>query len=112
MNDYANKRQASGAYNHAPEAPRNVTDLGTGQLNVTSVPAQISYVSTRRSGIKITNLGGTEIFYGSTVGVNSTSGDLIPAGRGQWVFIPGGSTIFVVCAAGQTGSVSWAEVYD
>lgn len=95
--------------------PRNITTLGTGQISVTTTPQQISYVDENRACIKITNLSSVEVFYGSTIGVSSTTGDLLPAGRGQWIEIPGGSTIFVVIAPATpqvNGLISWAEIFD
>jgi hypothetical protein len=90
---------------------RNITDLGTGQLQVTTTPQQVNVVSTTRVGIKLTNLSGTDIFYGATAGVTSSSGDLLPGGRGSWIFIPSRSVIWVVVASG-TASMSWAEAYE
>lgn len=92
--------------------PRNLTNLATGQVFVTSSPQQLNMVNLNRAATKITNLGTTDIFYGAVPNVSSTTGDLLPAGRGNWVSIPARSVIFVVCASGQTGSVSWADVYE
>ena len=112
MGDYNTKRAISGAYRKAPENPRNVTDLATGQITATSSPQQINYVSNRRIGTKLTNLSANQVFYGPTPGTTSNSGDLLPAGVGQWVFIPCRSVIYVVCAAGQTALISWADAYE
>ena len=103
--------------NNRPPFPaniaRNLTDFGTGQIaTVTTVPQQVNTVNLHRSGIKLTNLSGIEIWYGNSPGqANPTSGDLVPAGRGQWIFVPTRSVIFVATASG-TASMSWAEVYD
>jgi hypothetical protein len=112
LSDYHAKRAASGVYNKPPEAPRNVTDLATGQVAVTSTPKQINYVNNTRIGTKLTNLSTTQVFYGSTPGVTAASGDLLPAGVGSWIFVPCRSVIFVVCAAGQNAQISWADAYD
>jgi len=100
------------------ENQRNITTLGTGQLTVTINPQQIGVVSRKRTAIKLTNLSAvTEIWYGAIAGLTYQNGDFIPAGRGQWVSIPGASVIWVVCAPSTvqgTGSalMSWAEKYD
>lgn len=95
-----------------PEIERNVTTVGTGQITATQTPQQLSYVSRDKIATKLTNLSATDIFWGTTQGVSPTSGDLLPGGRGNWVAIPGACVIWVVCAAGQTALMSWAEAYD
>lgn len=113
MDDYHNKRQIAGVYQNPPQIDRNKTDLATGQIDVTSTPKQLNYVSLKRVATKITNLSATvEIFYGATAGVTVLSGDFIAAGRGQWVSIPAQSVIWVVCAAGQTARAAWADAYE
>lgn len=90
---------------------RNVTSIGTGQVTVTSTAQQVGIVSRLRSAIKLTNLSATtEIWWGTTQAVSPTTGDLIPAGRGQWVSIPGPSVIWVVTAS-SSAAMSWAEKY-
>ena len=92
--------------------PRNRTNLATGQLLVTSIPQQLNMVNERRAATKLTNLSTSDIFYGPTSGVSSATGDLLPAGRGNWISIPSGSVIWVVTASGVTGQISWADVYE
>lgn len=110
--DYHNKRQAMGAYNRAPENPRNVTDLACGQLVVTSTPQQVNLVSRLRKGTRLTNLSGTLVYFGPTSGVSSTTGDILEAGFGCWTVIPARSVIWVVCAVGSTALIAWSDVYD
>lgn len=91
---------------------RNVPRVGTGQLSVTSSAQQVSSVSRSKAATKITNLGSTDIYWGTNPTTSSTNGDLLPGGRGNWVSIPNATIIFVVCASGVTGSISWAEAYN
>lgn len=90
---------------------RNIPRVGTGQVAVTSIPAQISYVDRNKISTKITNLSSVDVFWGTNAGVTSSNGDLLPAGRGNWVSIPLAKIIFVVCASGSTATISWAEAY-
>lgn len=120
MSDFDKKRQVQTIVRattpqggQVEEIDRNVTTVGTGQLSVTSTPQQISLVARNKIATKITNLSATtEIFWGTTSSVSSSTGDLIPAGRGNWIGIPGASVVWVVCASGQTASISWAEAYE
>jgi hypothetical protein len=91
---------------------RNVTDLATGQITVTSTPQQINYVQPNRIGTKLTNLSTNQVFYGPSFSVSVNNGDLLPPGVGSFVFIPCSSVIFVVCASGQTALISWADAYE
>lgn len=106
---------------------RNITSVGTGQLVITSTPQQIGVVSRKRSAIKLTNLSSTELWWTTIPGLvpgftGGGNGDIIPAGAGQWVSIPGPSVIWVACVASGvimtnglastgTGRMSWAEKY-
>lgn len=96
---------------------RNVTTIGTGQLTVTVNPQQIGIVSRKRIAIKLTNLSvTTEIWWSSIPGLipgsgQGGNGDLLPAGRGQWISIPGAAVIWVAVASG-TAQMSWAEKYE
>jgi hypothetical protein len=96
---------------------RNITTVGTGQLTVTVLPQQLSYVSRNKTAVKITNLSATVDVYWSTIGGlvagDLGNGDLLPAGRGNWVSIPSPSIIWVAVAPGSgTARISWAEAYD
>jgi hypothetical protein len=109
---YAEKRRSMGVREGPKPIDRNITDLATGQLTVTSVPQQINYVSTRRIATRLTNLSLNQVFYGPTSGVTISTGDLLPAGIGQWVSIPARGVIFVVCASGLTSLIAWADAYE
>lgn len=111
MDDYQKKRSVSGVYSQPKENPRNVTELGTGQTTVTTTPQQISFVARNRSGIKLTNLSNTEVWYGESSSVSPTTGDLLAAGRSQWVSVPGCSILWVVTASG-TATIAWAESFS
>jgi hypothetical protein len=99
----------------AKTIPRNVTTVGTGQLTVTTLPQQISFVSRSKMAVKLTNLSATvDVYWGTTSGLVSGdlgNGDLLPAGRGNWVSIPSPVVVFVVTATG-TARISWAEAYE
>jgi hypothetical protein len=89
---------------------RNDTDFGTGQINVTTNPVQVVGPRSLRGAIKITNLTSTEIFLGNSSSVSTITGDLLPAGRGQWVKYDTASAIWAVATV--AASVSWSEVYE
>lgn len=122
MNDYDRKRNARliervatpQGGNVAP-IDRNVTSVGTGQLTVTTVPQQLSYVSHERLAMKLTNLSSTVDVYWSTsptlIPGDTGNGDLLPAGRGNWISIPYPTVIWVATGSG-TARISWAESYE
>lgn len=89
--------------------------LATGQeVQITTV-ATLIVPPRARAGIKLTNLSGLEIFWGPnrsvTVSSAGSGGDLIPAGRGQAIYVETCSAIWGIVASG-VGSVSWAEIFD
>lgn len=118
--DFALKRSAEamrmattpgGGY--PPEIERNVPNVGTGQITVTSTPAQVSYVDRSKLTTKLTQLAsGVDVFWGTNANVTISNGDLLLGTKGAWVSIPRAAIIFVVCAAGSTTNISWAEAYD
>jgi hypothetical protein len=85
--------------------------LGTGQQTITTAPTQIVGERAGRVGIKITNLGTTEIFIGNNSAVSKTNGDLLPGGRGQWIYIPTQSAIYAIVVAGSQ-VISYSEVFN
>ena len=91
---------------------RNVTQAGTGQITVTSVPQQVNSVSSKKLATKLTQLAnGVDVFWGTHAGLTTSNGDLLIGQKGAWIAIPRAVVVFVVCAAGQSTTISWAEAY-
>lgn len=122
MSDYDKKRNArviaratTPQGGMIPEIDRNVTTVGTGQITATTAPQQLSYVSRNKMAMKLTNLSATvDVYWGtnsSLIPGDTGNGDLLPAGRGNWVNIPSPSIVFVATSTG-TARISWAEAYD
>lgn len=85
--------------------------LATAQeVQITTVPTLIA-PARARAGIKLTNLSGLEIFWGPDRTVTTSSGDFIPAGRGQAIYVETCSAIWGIVASG-VGGVSWADIFD
>jgi hypothetical protein len=91
--------------------PRNFTNFGTGQIALSTTPVQIVGPRPGRICIKITNTSDTiDIYVGNSANVSISNGDLIPAGKGQWVSYETASTLFAVVSSG-TPTITWSEVY-
>lgn len=85
--------------------------LATDQAPLITTKATLIAIARTRAGIKLTNLSGIDIFWGADSTVTASTGDLIPAGRGTWIYVETQSAIWAVTAAG-TASMSWAEIFD
>lgn len=92
---------------------RNIPSVGTGQVPVSSLAAQVSYVNRSKLCTKLTQLStGVDVFWGTNSSVTPANGDLLIGQKGAWVSIPRAAVVFVVCASGQSTTISWAEAYD
>lgn len=98
----------------ANEAP---TDFATNQVQLNSKQAAL-IVTQRddRAGIKLTNLSTIDIWiltdpqkYQSGASLQ-LSGDLLPAGRGQWIWVPVKAAVWGVSQSG-TPLISYLEIY-
>lgn len=87
---------------HSPQG------LRTGQVTLNGVTI-IAPSRASRAGIKITNLSAIDIYIGSSNAVTVLSGDLLPAGRGQWIFLPTQSALWGIPASG-TPVISFSEI--
>jgi hypothetical protein len=86
-------------------------NLNCNQVIIQATPTPIVQSRPTRAGVKLTNLGTTDVYYRQSDTINTGNGDLLPGGRGQWVFIATKSQIWGIVASG-TQAISFAEVYD
>jgi hypothetical protein len=91
---------------------RNTTKFGTGQAALSTSPAQLAGPRPGRSCFKVTNTSDSvDVYIGNSASVSVLNGDLLPAGKGQWVSYPTASAMWAVVSSG-TPTVTWSEVYD
>lgn len=84
----------------------------TGQNNQIGSTAVLLVPPRSRSGVDLTNLGAVDVWFGFDRFVTPTTGHLLLGVKGFSKFIAVQTPIWVVCATGSTGAVSWADIYD
>lgn len=100
--------RARGDTNGSYTVSKGSNTIATAQVSVGTSSTQIVAARAGRGSVKITNLGTTDVFIGTT-GVTSTTGDLLPGTKGASITIPTNAAVFGV--AGTAQAVSVMEVY-
>ncbi len=80
------------------------------QVSVANTATLIATARPGRKSVTITKLDAVELFLGSSSGVTTANGDLLPGARGSSVIIDGGSAVYGITASG-TAAVSYWESY-
>jgi hypothetical protein len=90
------------------------SQITTAQVSITASASALSATATNfTGGVKITNLSSSNnsVFIGIS-GVTATTGDELPAGQSVVLPIPivDLSSIYAICAASGTATVSWLAI--
>lgn len=85
---------------------------GTGQVTVGQTGTIVKLRNPLRRAIKLTNLSATvDLYIGFSQTVDTTTGDLLAMGRGNFIIIPYNLDVWA-CAGAPGGSLSYMEIAD
>lgn len=85
------------------------SSFGTNQVTVGATATLIVNQNTGRKTVVITNLGTTDVWLGSSNGVTTSNGQLLPGTKGASISIPSTSAVWGIATSG-TQAVSFLDV--